>query len=207
MRTLRQEIIQRKQAQQELYARYHYLETVQAISQSILEASDITHILNELLEKTMTVGGFDLGNIRLFDTSGRIVDAAYKGYRNPEKARRRHHRRTEYAEDTLALREVVNSGSVLVMEDIASAGRMKGFREEGAQSVIAVPLAARGEIYGVIAAATHARRHFVPAEVRLIERIGAEIGMGVQKSRLLKRPKNRRKNSKRRTSSTPISAP
>lgn len=186
MRTLRQEIIQRKQAQQELYARYHYLETVQAISQSILEASDITHILNELLEKTMTVGGFDLGNIRLFDTSGRIVDAAYKGYRNPEKARRRHHRRTEYAEDTLALREVVNSGSVLVMEDIASAGRMKGFREEGAQSVIAVPLAARGEIYGVIAVATHARRHFVPAEVRLIERIGAEIGMGVQKSRLLK---------------------
>ena len=51
MRTLRQEIIQREQAQQELYARYHYLETVQAISQSILEASDITHILNELLEK------------------------------------------------------------------------------------------------------------------------------------------------------------
>jgi signal transduction histidine kinase len=185
MPTPQREIIEPKQAQQEPDARYHYLETIQAISQSILEASSITHILNELLEKTMAVSGFDLGNIRLFDTSGRIVDAAYKGYRNLERARLRHHRRTENTENTLALREVVNSGSVLVIEDIPTEGRMKGFKEEGAQSVIAVPLAARGEIYGVIAVATRTRRHFAPAEVRLIESIGAEIGMAVQKSRLL----------------------
>ena len=185
MQTLRQDRTRHRQAQQELDARYHYLETIQAISQSILEASSITHILNELLEKTMAVSGFDLGNIRLFDTSGRIVDAAYKGYRNLERARLRHHRRTENTENTLALREVVNSGSVLVIEDIPTEGRMKGFKEEGAQSVIAVPLAARGEIYGVIAVATRTRRHFAPAEVRLIESIGAEIGMAVQKSRLL----------------------
>jgi signal transduction histidine kinase len=185
MQTLRQDRTRHRQAQQELDARYHYLETIQAISQSILEASSITHILNELLEKTMAVSGFDLGNIRLFDTSGRIVDAAYKGYRNLERARLRHHRRTENTENTLALREVVNSGSVLVIGDIPTEGRMKGFKEEGAQSVIAVPLAARGEIYGVIAVATRTRRHFAPAEVRLIESIGAEIGMAVQKSRLL----------------------
>jgi signal transduction histidine kinase len=185
MQTLRQDRTRHRQAQQELDARYHYLETIQAISQSILEASSITHILNELLEKTMAVSGFDLGNIRLFDTSGRIVDAAYKGYRNLERARLRHHRRTENTENTLALREVVNSGSVLVIEDIPTEGRMKGFKEEGAQSVIAVPLAARGEIYGVIAVATRTRRHFAPTEVRLIESIGAEIGMAVQKSRLL----------------------
>jgi signal transduction histidine kinase len=185
MQTLRQDLTQHRQAQQELDARYHYLETIQAISQSILEASSITHILNELLEKTMAVSGFDLGNIRLFDTSGRIVDAAYKGYRNLERARLRHYRRTENTENTMALREVINSGSVLVIEDIPTEGRMKGFKEEGAQSVIAVPLAARGEIYGVIAVGTRTRRHFAPAEVGLIESIGAEIGMAVQKSRLL----------------------
>ena len=179
-----EEIIEHKQTQQELNARFHYLETVQAISQSILEASDITLILNELLEKTIAVGGFDLGNIRLFNTSGKIIGSAYQGYRNPEKARLRHHR-IETTEKTLALREVVNSGSLLVIADTSSEGRMKGFKEEGAQSAVAVPLAARGEVYGVIALGTRAQRHFQPAEVRLIESIGAEIGMGVQKSRLL----------------------
>jgi hypothetical protein len=64
MPTPRQKLIEHEQAQQEVNTRYHYLETTQAISQSILEAPDITHILNELLEKTMAVGGFDLGNIR-----------------------------------------------------------------------------------------------------------------------------------------------
>jgi sensor domain CHASE-containing protein len=59
--TLEQEIVERKQAEQELNTRYHYLETVQGISQSILEASDITHILDDLLEKTMAASAFDLG--------------------------------------------------------------------------------------------------------------------------------------------------
>jgi signal transduction histidine kinase len=166
-------------------ARYHQLETVQAISQSILETTDITHILDELLEKTIAIGEFDLGNIRLFDTSGRIAAAAYQGYRNPETARRRHHKRTEDTGKSMALREVIDSGKVLVSEDILAEGRMRGFGAEGARSVIAVPLAAREEIYGVIAVATRSRRHFAPAEIRLVERIGAEIGMGVQKSRLL----------------------
>lgn len=184
MPTPQREIIEPKQAQQELNTRYHYLEITQAISQSILEAPDITHILNELLEKTMAVGGFDIGNIRLVNTSGKIIGAAYRGYRNPEKARLRHHR-TETTDKTLALREVVKSGSVLVISDTSREARMKGFKEEGAQSAIAVPLVARGEVYGVIALATRVQRDFQPAEVRLIESIGAEIGMGVQKSRLL----------------------
>ena len=184
MSTPQPQTIEPMQAQQELKARYHYLETMQAISQSILEALDITKILDELLDKTMAVGGFDLGNIRLFNTSGKIIGAAYQGYRNPEKARLRHHR-TETTGKTLALREVIKSGRVVVIEDTSSETRMKGFKEEGAQSTIAVPLAARGEIYGVIALATRSQRHLQPAEVRLIESIGAEIGMGVQKSRLL----------------------
>ena len=188
MPTPQQKLIQHEQAQQELNTRYHYFETVQAISQSILEAANITNILNELLEKTMAVGGFDLGNIRLFNTSGKIIGAAYQGYRNPEKARLRHHR-TETPDKTLALREVVNSGSVLVIEDTSREARMKGFKEEGAQSAIAVPLSARGGVYGALALAARARRRFRPAEVRLLESIGAEIGMGVQKSRLLEETK------------------
>ena len=166
-------------------AHYQHLETAQAISQSILETTDIVSILDELLEKTMAIGAFDLGNIRLFDTAGRIADAAYKGYRNPEKARRRHHKRIEDTEKSMALREVIDAGKVLVIEDILALGRMRGFAAEGARSVIAVPLAARGEIYGVIAVATRSQRDFAPAEIRLVERIGAEIGLGVQKSRLL----------------------
>ncbi|HUK41869.1 MAG TPA: hypothetical protein VLX11_12510, partial [Candidatus Acidoferrales bacterium] len=122
---------------QDWNARYHHLETVQAISQSILETTDIAHILDELLEKTMAIGEFDLGNIRLFDTSGSIADAAYKGYRNPEKARHRHQTRTEDTEKSMALREVIDSGKVLVLEDILTQGRMRAFAAEGARSVIA----------------------------------------------------------------------
>src|SRR5712691_11029804 len=172
------------QAEQEPTARYHYLETVQAISQSILEASDIKNILDELLEKTMAVGGFDLGNIRLLNTTGKIIGAAYRGYRDPEKAHRRHSG-AETTEKRLALREVTESGRILIIDDLSSESRMKGFKEEGARSGVAVPLAANRDVYGVLALATRSRRQFHPAEVRLLESIGAQIGIGVQKSRLL----------------------
>ena len=184
MPTPRQEIKKGERIREQPNACYPYLETVQAIAQAILEAPDITLILDELLEKTMAVGGFDVGNIRVFNTAGNIVSAAYRGYRDPEKARLRHHQ-IENMEKNLALREVVKSGRVMVIENTLRENRMKGFKEEGARSAVAVPLAARGEVYGVIALATRSRRQFQPAEVRLIEKIGAEIGMGVQKSRLL----------------------
>jgi len=186
--TLEQEIIERKQAEQELNTRYHYLETVQSISESILDASDITHILDDLLEKTMAASGCDFGNIRVFNAGGKIIGASYQGYRDAEKAHLRH-TTVEATERRLALREVVESGRVLVIEDMSSETRMKNFKEEGAQSAIAVPLSARGEVYGALALAARARRHFQPAEVRLLESIGAEIGMGVQKSRLLEETK------------------
>ena len=70
--------------------------------------------------------------------------------------------------------------------DKSVAGHHKPYLEsENIRSFISVPLESGGRIVGVINAATHSPRDFLPADIRLLEILGGQIGVAVEHARLL----------------------
>ena len=77
--------IQRHRAEETLKERNRELLILQKISETILGSLDLKAVLGKILEETMVNDCFDLGNIRLLDRSGEMLEVvASRGYRCSE---------------------------------------------------------------------------------------------------------------------------
>src|SRR3972149_1205274 len=76
--------IQRHKAEESLKERNRELLVLRKISETILGSLDLKMVLEQILEQAMLSGAFDLGNIRLIDSSGDALEVAVaRGYRHP----------------------------------------------------------------------------------------------------------------------------
>src|SRR5438046_9571240 len=76
----------------ETEARYRQLQTLHAISDTILESLDLRIMMERILDQAFEIGNFDIGVVRLLDSTGEsLAPVASRGYRNPTSvaARRR----------------------------------------------------------------------------------------------------------------------
>src|SRR5947208_16966154 len=84
------DITERKQAEENLQNRYKEVDILHDVSQMTLGSTDPKAVLEKILDRTLSVVSLDLGNIRLFDSSGQMQMAIYAGYRHPESIREHH---------------------------------------------------------------------------------------------------------------------
>src|SRR6266545_2396271 len=75
--------MQRHRAEETLRERNRELRILKKISETILGSLDLRSVIERILEEAMQSGSFDLGNIRLLDRSGEMLEVATsRGYRN-----------------------------------------------------------------------------------------------------------------------------
>ena len=175
--------------------RYQELQTLQEISQVVLTSLDIQTILERILDKALLVGSFDVGVIRLLDGSDKILQpAAHRGYRDLATL---HSKTTDPKDEAtgMILVQVMAAKGAYQIEDVPSSQGMRSFKKEGVRSAIVVPVRAGEEILGVIQLGSRTPRRLRPKDIYLLESIGSQMGLAVQKARLFEESNRRRKNA------------
>lgn len=172
-----------------LKAGYEKLQTLKEINQSILSSLDLKTILDGILEKTVTLGLFDIGVIRLLDRGGQFLEpVASRGYRHPEnvdgKATDPEDRRTGKV-----LRQVIKGKGVHLIEDLSNVDGMRTFKKEDVRSAVVVPVRIQDKVLGTIQLGSRVRRKFSTDEIDFLEALGSEMGIAVQNARLFSETK------------------
>jgi signal transduction histidine kinase len=184
MRALRY-AIQRHRAEERLKERNRELLVLRRISETILGSLDLKVVLEQILEQAMLSGAFDLGNIRLLDSTGETLEVAVaRGYRDPSNVlSHRRISRTAEAAQSSHFREMVFQ-QPCIEENVQAARGLRTMKKEGVESFVQVPVRAEGEVLGIIQLASRTPREFRGAEVSLLETIGNQMGIAVQRARL-----------------------
>jgi len=177
--------IQRHKAEESLKKRNRELLVLRKISETILGSLDLKIVLDQILEQAMLSGSFDLGNIRLLDASGDSLEVAVAtGYRDPNNvlSHRRLSRTTEAAHSSHFSGRVFEQPCI--EEHVQACSGLRTMKKEGVESFVQVPVRAEGEVLGIIQLASRTPRRFNNEEVRLLETIGNQMGIAVQRARL-----------------------
>jgi two-component system, sensor histidine kinase and response regulator len=182
--------IQRHKAEESLKARNRELMVLRKISEAILASLDLNSVLEQILEQAISIGSFDLGNIRLLESNGDMLQVAVvRGYRDPENvASHRAISRTRESAQSSHFKDQVFQ-QPCVEEHVQRCVGLKTLRKEGVESFVQVPVRADGEVLGIIQLASRTPRKFKNQEVSLWETIGNHMGLAVQRAQLYEKTK------------------
>jgi signal transduction histidine kinase len=159
------------------------------IGETILGTLDLTVILEQILEQAMLIGSFDLGNIRLLDSTGETLEVATtRGYRFPENvlSHRRISRTMEAARSRFGERIF---SEPCFEENVQGCDGLRTLKKEGVESFVEVPVCAEGQVSGVIQLASRTPRKFRKEELALLVAIGNQIGIAIQRAQLYEKTK------------------
>jgi signal transduction histidine kinase len=182
--------VQRHRIEESLKERNRELLAVRTISETVLASLDLQPVLEKILEQAMIIGAFDLGNIRLLDASGEMLEVVVtRGYRDPQNvlSHRRILQSLQFAQSS-HFRELIFM-QACVEEHVQGCKGLRTFKNEGVESFVQVPVRAESEVLGIIQLASRTPRTFKREEVNLLETIGNQIGIAVQRSRLYEETK------------------
>jgi signal transduction histidine kinase/CheY-like chemotaxis protein len=177
--------IQRHKAEESLKERNRELLVLRKISETILGSPDLKMVLGQILEQAMLSSSFDLGNIRLLDSSGESLEVTVaRGYRDPNNilGHRRLSRTTEAAKSSHFSGRVFEQPCI--EEHVQACTGLRTIKKEGVESFVQVPVCAEGKVLGIIQLASRSPRRFNNEEVRLLETIGNQMGIAVQRAQL-----------------------
>ncbi len=178
------DITERKQAEEAVEQRLQEIQAMHEISQTIINSPDIQSLVEGILDKILTIGGFDAGVLRLLDPKSKLLmPVVSRGYRNP-KSIPPISVVPKVPPRGITLVGVLVSGKAFVLENVLTADRFRHFKSEGIESLVVVRVRAGDEILGTIQVGSRTPRKFKPEEIRLLETIGNQLGVGVQKHRL-----------------------
>jgi signal transduction histidine kinase/DNA-binding response OmpR family regulator len=171
--------IERKRAQPAL-AGFEDQAALNSIVMTVSQSLQLDKLLEIIIAKVLEVTGCEIGHIRLrHRASGELILAAHQGL-SPEHvdALLQPHRPAE------KLAQVLKTGEIVVARSsrpLALSGRM----EKGIDRLLVwIPLKAKGEVIGVLFAATARRKNFSKRDLDLLTAIGNVIGVGVENARL-----------------------
>src|SRR3989338_835784 len=164
--------------------------TLSEISQSILTSLDLKTTLAKILEEALAIGSYDLGAIRLVDTKTEMFEPVVsQGYRDPENIKS-HRKRASDLTSGRTFRDVMSRKAARVEENVQQRQGLRTLKREGVQTAVMVPVSTEEEILGVLHVGCRSPRRFQPSEVHLLETIGKQIGIAVQKARLYEDTQN-----------------
>ena len=171
--------IERKHAQQAL-ARFEDQAALNSIAMTMGQSLQLERLMEIAVAKVLEVTGCDMGHIRLrHPASGELVLAAHQGLA-PEHvdALLQPQRPSE------KLAQVLKTGEIVVARGIQPMPVLGRMQKGIDRLLVWIPLKAKGEVIGVLVAATARRESYSQRDLDLLAAIGNVIGVGVENARL-----------------------
>jgi PAS domain S-box-containing protein len=189
------DITERKQAEEKLQGRLNDLELLQKISQDILSSSDLHAILRVILTRTISFAAFDLGVVRLLDASDKMLRPIVScGYRDESCIKAQSAQPGDPTHGEMQTWSFSRE-TACVVESVATAPGLRTLKAEGISSAILVPVKSKGAMLGTILLGSRTERKFSKDEIRVLEAIGKQVGIAVQKTRLFATADLRRRHA------------
>lgn len=171
-------------SKEKLLARNRDLSALLAVAEVATQSLDIDRILNDTLDKSLEILGFDVGFIRILDSeAASMIVRAARGLRSPEfltgiaplEANRRN-----------VSRVVFESKEAYVSPDIRKDPiyRNRTMEREGVISTAAAPVISKKRVLGIIVVGSRKRHKFVKREIDLLKAFGAQLGMALENAQL-----------------------
>jgi signal transduction histidine kinase len=166
------------------------LQTLQEISRTILDSLDLKVMMERILNKALEIFGFDIGMI-CFVTALRqtLEPVVYQGFRDHENltSYREHMREQGIAG---IVDRVIATKEVRVI-DLDETQGIRTFRREDVRSLVIVPLRTDHDALGILYLGSRRFREFSQSHIGLLEAIGTQTGIAVQKTRLFEAAQRR----------------
>jgi signal transduction histidine kinase len=168
------------------------LQTLQEISRTILDSLDLKVMLEGILNKASAIGGFDIGMICFVTTVRQTLEpVAHYGFRDHESLTTyREHMREQ---STAGIVDRVIATKEIRIVDLDKTEGIRTFRSEAVRSLVIVPLRTNQDALGIMYLGSRWGREFEPSQIRLLEAVGTQAGIAVQKVRLFEAMERRAK--------------
>jgi len=173
----------RKNAEKELLQKTEQLQTLYDLSVLINQTLDLKEVLPIALDRATHLTRFEMGGIYLFREEEGVLELKhYRGYS------------ADFAEKVKALKlgEGVAGQAALLKEPIVrsiheypSSQLLPFLKEIGIQSLVGIPLLAKGKAIGAITLSSRSLHHLTQREIHLLESIGIQIGLALENALLL----------------------
>jgi diguanylate cyclase (GGDEF)-like protein len=180
------DVTERKKAEEALARHLRELTIINGVAKSLSGSVSLNDVLRGALDSVLECLVMPKGSVYLLDkTAGELVLSISKGVGDESaKALGRMPLGTGLVGQAAETKQVLFTADAA--QDQTVADHHKPFlQSENVRSYISVPLKSGGRIVGVITAATTSPRDFSPADIRLLEILGSQIGVAVEHARLL----------------------
>jgi K+-sensing histidine kinase KdpD len=168
------------------------LQTLQEISRTILDSLDLKVMMERILSKAAAIGGFDIGMICFVSTARQTLEpVAHCGFRDQENLTT--YRQQMREQSTAGIVDRVIATREIRVVDLHKTSGIRTFRREGVRSLVVVPLRTDQDALGVMYLGSRQTTTFEPSQIRLLEAIGTQAGIAVQKVRLFEAVERRAK--------------
>jgi signal transduction histidine kinase len=171
---------------------YSDLQTLQEISRTILDSLDLEVMMEGILNKASKIGGFDIGMICFVTTARQTLEpVAHHGFRDHDNLTR--YREHMKEQSTAGIVDRVIATKEVRLVDLHKTKGIRTFRDEDVRSLVIVPLRTDLDAFGIMYLGSREAREFKPGQIRLLEAIGTQAGIAVQKARLFEASERRAK--------------
>ncbi len=172
------DISARKRAEEGLVRQTKELEALYQLSALINQSLDLDRVLVDALDRASNLTGFEMGGIYLFKESNQILELKFsKGHSDGfvENVKVLHP-----GEGISGKAFELKRPILLAIEEYSSLSTFSHLRSEGVQTLLGVPLLAKGKAVGALTLSSRSARQLDPKEINLLESIGSQIGLAVE---------------------------
>ena len=181
------DITEQKLSAKRIIQRNKELAALNAIAQTIGESLDLDEILENAFDKTLEILSIRNGSMHVMDDDAEhLIMRLYRGISDEE------------AQEFLTTKigdyhvgKVAQTGEPMFIESLGGStvllrqGADELVSEQQLKSAMFVPLKAGGKVAGVICSYTHGNRVFTEEERELLITIGHQVGIAIEKDRLI----------------------
>lgn len=190
---LNRELDQRvRERTESLMLRNQQLSILNAIATTVNQSLKLEEILDRALDAVLNLTEVDMGAVFLFEeVQGALQLMAYRGM-SPEAA--------QIAANMGLLDSscggIIEHGRVVIVPDIShyKGLRARSLQREGINTLVHVPLTAKGCVLGSMCVATREERDFDTAEQDLLKAIGSQLAIAIENARLYAEVQQKERN-------------
>ncbi len=175
-------ISDRKKTEEELLKRTKELQTLYDLSDLINQSLDLDSVLPIALEKSSDLTGFESGGVYLYHEDGETCELKFHKGCSPAFIDRV--RVLKYGEGICGRAIQLKKPIVFSIDEYPFTELLPFHRKEGTQSLVGIPLLAKGKVTGAITLSSRSIHHLNQREINLLENIGNQVGLALENARL-----------------------
>ena len=169
---------------QQLLTHTRDLASLLALAETATQSLDLEKVLNDTLDKSLEILGFDVGFIRVLDPASKtMVVRAARGLRSPEFLA---YATPIASERRNVSRIVFETKEPYISPDIRKNPHYQNrtMEREGVISAGAAPVMSKNRVLGVMVVGSRKFHRFATREVRLLKAFGAQLGAALENAQL-----------------------